>query len=186
MPAPFIRDSAVPDVAALHAIYAHHVRTGVGSFEEAEPDVAEMETRWRAVTGAGLPYLVAERDGAVLGFAYASAYHVRSAYRHTVQDSVYVAPDAMGQGIGRALLAALIERCTADGYRQMVALVGGSDNAGSVGLHRTLGFRVCGTLEAVGLKFGAWRDVVMMQRALGSGAADIPQGKGPAQPVAVR
>lgn len=181
-----IRDVRAEDVPGIRRIYGHHVQTGVGSFEETAPDEAEMAVRVRAVTGAGLPWLVAERGGALLGYAYASAYHVRSAYRFAVQDSVYVAEEAMGQGVGRALLQALVDRCTAMGYRQMVALVGGTENAGSIALHTALGFRTCGVVEAVGLKFGRWLDVVTMQRDLGPGRSDIPDGPGPGQPVAVR
>lgn len=181
-----IRDVRAEDAPAIRRIYGHHVLTGIGSFEEAAPDEAEMAGRVRAVGEAGLPWLVAERGGVLLGYAYASAYHARSAYRFTVQDSVYVAPEAMGQGVGRVLLQALIDRCAAMGYRQMVALVGGSDNAGSIGLHTALGFRTCGVAEAVGLKFGRWLDVVMMQKELGHGRSDIPEGPGPGQPVTVR
>lgn len=181
-----LRDARVEDVPAFQRIYAHHVLHGVGTFEEVPPDVAEMETRFRAITGAGLPWLVADRDGVVLGYAYGSAYHVRSAYRFTIQDSVYVAEEARGQGVGRAVLQALIDRCTEQGYRQMVALVGGTENAGSIGLHTALGFRTCGVVEAVGLKFGRWLDLVMMQKDLGAGRTDVPTGEGPVQPVAVR
>lgn len=181
-----LRDARVEDVPAFQRIYAHHVLHGVGTFEEEPPDAAEMETRFRAITGAGLPWLVAERDGVVLGYAYGSAYHVRSAYRFTIQDSVYVSEEARGQGVGRAVLQALVDRCTELGYRQMVALVGGTENAGSIGLHAALGFRTCGVVEAVGLKFGRWLDLVMMQKELGAGRADVPTGAGPVQPVAVR
>ncbi|MDQ2106686.1 GNAT family N-acetyltransferase [Azospirillum isscasi] len=184
--APTVRDARIEDVPAFQRIYAHHVLHGVGTFEEQPPDAAELEARFRALTGAGLPWLVAERDGEILGYAYGSAYHVRSAYRFTVQDSVYIAEEARGQGLGRLLLQALIDRCAAQGYRQMVALVGGSENAGSIGLHTALGFRTCGVVEAVGLKFGRWLDVVMMQKDLGAGRTDIPEGEGPGQPVAVR
>ncbi|MCW2237782.1 GNAT family N-acetyltransferase [Azospirillum canadense] len=181
-----LRDARVEDVPAFQRIYAHHVLHGVGTFEEEPPDAAEMDTRFRAITGAGLPWLVAERDGVVLGYAYGSAYHVRSAYRFTIQDSVYVAEEARGQGVGRAVLQALIDRCTDLGYRQMVALVGGTENAGSIGLHTAMGFRTCGVVEAVGLKFGRWLDLVMMQKELGAGRSDVPTGAGPVQPVAVR
>ena len=184
--APIVRAARIGDVPAFQRIYEHHVLHGVGTFEEEPPDVAELEARFRAITGAGLPWLVAERDGEILGYAYGSAYHVRSAYRFTIQDSVYIAEEARGRGLGRLLLQALIDRCTDRGYRQMVALVGGSENAGSIGLHTALGFRTCGVVEAAGLKFGRWLDVVMMQKELGAGRSDIPEGKGPGQPVAVR
>ncbi len=185
-PSPSVRPAGPADLPDVQRIYAHHVRTGTGTFEEVPPDLAEIEARWRAVTGGGLPWLVAERGGAVAGFAYASAHNARSAYRYSVQDSVYVSPDAVGQGIGRALMEELVARCTELGYRQMVALVGGGGNAGSLGLHGALGFRRVGVLESIGFKFGRWQDVVLMQRALGDGDGDIPSGPAPAAPVAVR
>ncbi|MFC0267153.1 GNAT family N-acetyltransferase [Kushneria aurantia] len=172
---PLIRAAAQEDMAAVQAIYAHHVERGLGSFEETPPDVAEMTARWRRVTGSGLPWLVATFDDAVVGYAYAGYYHSRSGWRFCLEDSVYVRQDAGGRGVGSALLAALLERCAAGPWQQMIALVGDSDNAGSIALHERLGFRRCGILQAVGFKFGRWVDVVVMQRALGRGEGPVRQ-----------
>jgi L-amino acid N-acyltransferase YncA len=170
-----IRDSAGADLAAITAIYAHHVRTGFGSFEEVPPDVTELARRRGEVLARTLPYLVASDGGAaILGYAYASPYRTRSAYRFSVEDSIYVAPGAERRGIGGALLAGLIERCTAAGYRQMVAVIGDSGNAASIGLHARLGFRQVGVLAAIGLKHGRWVDSVLMQRDLGAGDTSLP------------
>jgi L-amino acid N-acyltransferase YncA len=133
-----------------------------------------MARRRAAVVARGLPYLVAEVEGAVLGYAYAGPYHTRSAYRFTLEDSIYVAPHAVGRGIGRTLLAELLDRCTALGYRRMLAIIGDSGNAASIGLHAAAGFRHVGTLPSVGLKFGRWLDVVLMQRPLGPGDDTTP------------
>jgi phosphinothricin acetyltransferase len=171
-----LREAVAGDMAQIAAIYAHHVRTGVASFEEVPPDGAEMARRHAAVTAAGMPYLVAERDGRVVGYAYAARYRERTAYRYTVEDSVYVADGAARGGIGRMLLVALIERCTALGYRQMVAVIGDSANAGSIGLHASLGFRAAGVLPSVGFKLGRWVDSVIMTRALGEGDQAPPAG----------
>lgn len=183
-PGPVIRPTRPDDAPALAAIYGHAVATGLASFEETPPDAAEMARRHAAATAAGFPHLVAEigsesgigsgGGGRVVGFAAAGAYRPRPAYAWSVEDSVYVDPAAQGRGVGRALLAALIERATAGGWRQMVALIGDSGNAASIGLHAALGFRAVGTLEAVGFKHGRWVDVVVMQRALGAGAGDPP------------
>lgn len=164
-----VRDAIDDDLPAIAAIYAHHVRTGTASFEIEPPDVAAMGRRLAAVWEAGLPWLVAQRDGAILGYAYAGPYRARPAYDWTIEDSIYVAPDAQGQGAGRALLEALIVRCEQGPWRQMVAVIGGSDNAGSIGLHAALGFEHAGILRAVGFKFGRWIDSVFMQRPLGQG-----------------
>jgi len=170
-----IRDSADADLAAIAAIYAHHVRTGFGSFEEVPPDAAELARRRAEVLARALPYLVASDGGtAILGYAYASPYRTRSAYRFTVEDSIYIAVGAERRGIGRALLAGLIERCTAAGYRQMVAVIGDSGNAASIGLHARLGFREVGCLHAIGFKHGRWVDSVLMQRDLGAGDTSLP------------
>ena len=170
-----VRAAVAGDLAAIAAIYTHHVETGLGTFELAAPDGAEMRRRWQDVVERGLPYLVAVLpERAVAGYAYASPYRARPGYRYTVEDSVYVDPDCTGQGAGRALLAALIAACAPLGYRQMVAVIGGSDNAASIGLHAALGFERVGCLTAVGRKFDRWVDTVLMQRALGSGGATAP------------
>jgi phosphinothricin acetyltransferase len=170
-----IRPAAEADVAAITAIYAHHVRHGTGSFETDPPDAAEIRTRWDAIRDAGLPYLVAvDPAGSVLGFAYAGPYRTRVAYRDTVEDSVYVRHDAGGHGIGHALLADVIAACTALGRRQMVAVVGDSANTASVALHLRLGFRQVGVLRSVGYKHGRWLDTVLLQRSLGAGDGSRP------------
>lgn len=174
-----LRDSAPGDEESIAAIYAHHVRIGFGSFEETPPSVAEMHRRREAVLALGLPFLVAIA-GRVVGYAYAALYRTRSAYRFTLEDSIYVAPDATRHGIGCALLAALIERCSTLGYRQMVAVIGDSGNAASIRLHETLGFAQIGVQPAVGFKHGRWVDAVLMQRALGTGAATTPRAVGSA------
>lgn len=161
-----LRPAAAADVARLQAIYAEHVRHGTGSFEEVPPDLAEMQDRYRGLTAKGLPFLVVTDGVEVQGFAYAAPFRPRSAYRYTVEDSIYIAPDAMGRGLGRRLLAELIGQCTALGFRQMVAVVGDSDNCRSIRLHERLGFRRTGTFTAVGFKFGRWLDAVFMQRSL--------------------
>ena len=175
-----IRDSDEADIAAIAVIYAHHVRTGFGSFEEVPPSADELAHRRAEVLARGLPYLVAsDPSGAdILGYAYASPYRTRSAYRFSVEDSIYVAAGAERRGIGRALLSHIIERCTASGYRQMVAVIGDTGNAGSIGLHAQLGFRHVGTLPAIGFKHGRWIDSVLMQRALGTGSSRLPPADG--------
>ncbi len=172
--APLIRASREEDVPAVHAIYAHHVLTGLASFEEVPPDAGEMLRRRAEVVARGLPHLVAEAQGEVLGFAYAGLYRPRSAYRFSVEDSIYVDAGATGRGVGRALLAALIEDCTAQGYRQMLAIIGDSGNAASIAVHRRAGFYHVGVFPASGFKFGRWVDTVMMQRALGPGGTTQP------------
>lgn len=170
-----IRDSTAEDILAITAIYGHAVHTGLASFEYDPPDAAEMARRREAVIGAGYPYLVATgRDGRVLGYAYASAYRARVAYRFSVENSIYVAPEARGQGVGRALLVALIARCTVQGYRLMVAVIGNSANHASIGLHAANGFKHAGVLENVGWKHGQWVDSVLMTRPLGDGASAPP------------
>ncbi len=169
-----VRDATEADIPHALAIYAHHVLKGIGSFEETPPTPAEMRERFRTVTGKGNPYLVAELHGTVKGFAYANAFRPRSAYRYTVEDSIYIAPDCVGIGIGRMLLRTLIDRCSALGYRQMVAVVGGSENAASINLHANLGFRSVGVIEGCGYKFERWADTVIMQRALGEGNTTTP------------
>jgi len=169
-----VRPSEPADLQAITATYAHHVLHGLGSFEETPPSEAEIAERRETVLSRGLPHLVAVLDGRFAGFAYALPYRARSAYRYTVEDSIYVAPDAQRQGAGVALLGALIAETTGQGYRQMVAAIGDSANAGSIGLHARLGFRMAGTLVAVGFKFGRWVDGVLMQRALGVGDGAPP------------
>ena len=170
-----VRDSEDADLPVIASIYGHHVTHGFGSFEELPPDVEELAKRRCEILAKGLPYLVAT-DGArtVLGYAYASSYRTRSAYRFTVEDSIYVAPDAARRGTGRLLLKTLIERCTALGYRQMIAVIGDSGNDGSIGLHRSLGFSRAALLPTIGFKRGRWIDCVMMQRPLGPGAGTLP------------
>jgi L-amino acid N-acyltransferase YncA/aromatic ring-cleaving dioxygenase len=173
-----IRPSLEGDVAAIAAIYRHHVLHGVASFEEVAPEPEEIARRRHKIVSHDLPYLVAERAGRVLGYCYASLYRPRSAYRFTVEDSVYVDAAEVGRGIGRALLSELIERCTGQGYRQMIAVIGGGHQWPSIGLHRALGFSWIGVFPAIGFKFGDWVDTVLMQRALGAGATTSPEGAG--------
>lgn len=171
-----VRDATPDDAPAIQAIYAHHVTTGLASFEEEPPTVAEMIARQAAARAAGHPYLVAEREGEILGYAYATAYRPRRAYRFTVEDSVYVRDGLAGQGIGSALLAALIARCEAGPWRQMIAVIGNSGNAASIALHRRHRFADVGVLRSVGFKHGRWVDTVLMQRALGDGETSPPDG----------
>ncbi|MBO6781872.1 MAG: N-acetyltransferase [Alphaproteobacteria bacterium] len=177
-PAPVVRDARDTDIATIRDIYAEHVLTGLASFEEVPPDAAEMLRRMRETRANGLPYLVAALAGdgqdTVRGFAYASRFRTRSAYRYTVEDSVYIAGDMIGRGLGNVLLGTLIARCTALGYRQMIAVIGDSGNAASIGLHAHHGFANIGTMPAVGFKFGRWVDSVRMQRALGPGSSSPP------------
>ncbi len=173
-----VRLSEPRDAEALTAIYGHAVLHGTGTFEETPPSSAEMEARRLRIVGHGLPHLVFERDGRVLGFASAGPFRPRPAYRFTAEDSVYVDPDAQGAGVGRALLAAVIAECEALGLRQLLALVGDSDNAGSLALHTALGFERLGTLPAVGFKHGRWLDAVWMRRALNAGEHAPPDAPG--------
>lgn len=169
-----VRDAKDIDVPAIQAIYAHYVLHGLATFEEVPPSVTELAGRRAAVIDAGLPYLVAEREGRVVGYAYAASYRSRPAYRYTIEDSIYVADGLGGGGIGSALLASLLARCEIGPWRQMLAVIGNSGNAGSIALHRKLGFAPVGTFTAVGFKLGQWVDTVLMQRALGDGAASRP------------
>jgi L-amino acid N-acyltransferase YncA len=166
-----LRAAAAEDLDAVTTIYAHHVRTGTATFEIDPPDTGEMERRWREITAQGLPYLVAVADGKVLGYAYAGPYRPRPAYRFTLEDSIYVHADARGRGIGRALLARLIDDAERAGARQMIAVIGDANNDPSIRLHAALGFDRVGLLSSVGNKFGRWLDVVLMQRGLGAGAS---------------
>jgi phosphinothricin acetyltransferase len=172
-----VRAIADGDLPAVQAIYAYHVANSLGTFETEPPDTQEMRARHADIVQAGLPYLVAEIDGRVAGYAYANQFRPRAAYRSTVEDSVYVAHDAIGLGIGQALLNELIERCTALGLRQMLAVIGDSQNAASIGAHRACGFSYVGVMTSVGRKFDRWVDVVIMQRPLGSGDASPPTDK---------
>ena len=169
-----IRPSERRDVAAIAAIYGWHVRHGTGSFELDPPDEAETARRRDGVLAGELPWLVAEAGGEVVGYAYANRFRPRPAYRFCLEDSVYVAPDARGRGVGRLLLTELLARCQARGARQMLAVIGDSDNRASIALHRSQGFAPVGLLAAAGWKFERWIDVVIMQRALGAGAACTP------------
>ena len=176
-----LRDARAGDGAVLQSIYGHHVLHGFGSFEEAPPAVEEMERRRAAIQDDGLPYLVAELAGRVVGFAYAGRYRPRSAYRFTVEDSVYVAPEATGRGVGARLLAETISRAEALGLRQMIAVIGDSANLGSIRLHERLGFSRAGLFTAVGWKQERWLDSVLMQRPLGPGGAIAPHSPRPAR-----
>ncbi len=170
-----IRPATADDVPALQAIYAHHVLTGLGTFETEPPELAEMGRRHAQITGDGFPYLVAIEADQVIGYAYANHFRTRAAYRNTVEDSIYIGPQALGRGAGTVLLTALVERCAALGLRQMLAVIGDSGNAGSIGVHRRCGFEHAGVMKAVGWKFDRWVDVVIMQRTLGAGAGEPPR-----------
>jgi L-amino acid N-acyltransferase YncA len=165
-----IRDATHDDVPAIQRIYAHHVLYGAGSFEEQPPSIETMIERFDLVASRNLPWLVADIDGAIAGYAYANLYRERSAYRFTLEDAVYIAPDRARNGVGRALLGEVLARSTAGGYRQMIAVIGDSENHGSMGLHTALGFKRIGTLQSVGFKFGRWLDSVIMQKGLQEGA----------------
>jgi phosphinothricin acetyltransferase len=169
-----IRDSQDADLPAIARIYGHWVTHGLASFELEAPDLAEMARRRAAVLAGGYPYLVAEAEGAVLGYAYAGAYRARPAYRFTVENSVYVAPGGGGRGAGRALMEALIARCEAAGFRLMIAVIGDSANAASIALHRAVGFQPVGVLPGTGWKHERWVDTVLMTRALGTGTRTPP------------
>ena len=170
-----IRPARPTDIPAITRIYAHAVEHGTASFELTPPDEAEMARRMNDLLGKGFPYLVAEIGGVLAGYAYAAPYRTRPAYRHTVENSVYVAHDNHRRGVGRALLAALIEACGACGFRQMIAVIGDSSRqAASIALHQALGFRHVGVLEDVGFKHGRWLDSVLMQRSLGPGSTKAP------------
>jgi L-amino acid N-acyltransferase YncA len=170
-----IRPATDADIAEIQAIYAHHVLNGTGTFEELPPSVEEMAGRLAEVRDNGWAWLVAEDATGVLGFAYYRRFHPRSAFRYAAEDSVYVRDDVRGQGVGKALVAALIEHAAGQGFRQMLAAIGDSDNIGSIGVHASLGFARVGTLRAAGYKLGAWLDLVLMQRALGAGDTRPPQ-----------
>ena len=169
-----VRPAAAQDLPAIQAIYAHHVLHGLASFEEVAPPLEEMRRRFEAVTGDGLPYLVAEEKGEVLGYGYCTLYRTRSAYRHTLEDSIYVKQGKQGKGVGKAVLTELITLSTALKYRQVIAVIGDSANAASIGVHASLGFVRSGNLRSTGFKFGRWVDTVFMQRPLGEGDGTKP------------
>jgi phosphinothricin acetyltransferase len=171
-----VRPTTEADLPSVTEIYGQAVREGTATFELVAPDLAEMTRRFRALTQGGFPHLVAAIDGRVVGYAYAGAYHPRAAYRFTVENSIYLAPASHRRGIGLRLLQRLIADCETRGYRQMIAVIGDSANAGSIGLHARTGFSLIGTHPNVGFKFGRWLDIVTMQRALGEGADTIPAG----------
>jgi phosphinothricin acetyltransferase len=173
MPIP-IRPAGLRDLPAITRIYEHAVRHGTASFEIEPPDEKDMTRRYEALRDGKYPYLVAELGGAIVGYAYAGPYRARPAYHWSVEDSIYIAPQSQRRGIGRALLERLIVDAEAGGFRQMIAVIGDSANAGSIELHRALGFRMVGTFDNVGFKFGRWLDSVLMQRPLGDGATVPP------------
>lgn len=173
-PAVVIRDAAPADLTIIRTIYSHHILHGLASFEEVPPEAAEIERRYRDIVARGLPYVVVESDGRVAGFAYAGPYRTRPAYRYTVEDSVYIAPDDVGHGLGQVALGAIIRRAGDLGFRQMIAIIGDSGNRPSIRLHEKVGFRHAGTLQAVGFKFGRWVDSVLMQLSLGPGDGRLP------------
>jgi phosphinothricin acetyltransferase len=170
-----IRPSSDPDLPQITAIYAHHVLHGTGTFETDPPSAADMAARRADVLAKGLPYLVAEEDGKVLGFAYCQWFKPRPAYRFSAEDSIYLHPDAAGKGLGKLLLAELARQAEAAGIRKLIAVIGDSNNAGSVGVHRALGFDVVGTLKSCGWKFGKWLDIVLMEKTLGEGDTTPPK-----------
>jgi L-amino acid N-acyltransferase YncA len=170
-----LRPSSAPDIPAITAIYAHHVLHGTGTFETTPPTEEEMTARRADVLAKGLPWLVAERDGRVLGFAYCQWFKPRPAYRYSAEDSIYLHPDAARQGLGGQLLAALIRSAEAAGVRKLIAVIGDSGNAGSIGVHRAAGFEQVGIVRSCGWKFGRWLDIVLMDKALADGDRSAPQ-----------
>ncbi len=169
-----IQNVSTPDLAEIQSIYAHHVLHGAGTFEEVPPSIEQMSDRHAAGIAAGFDWVVARDPTGVLGYGYYGHFRARSAYDWTVEDSVYVREDVRGQGVGKSLVARILHLAEAKGYRQMLALIGDSDNIGSIGMHLSLGFTRAGVMRACGVKFGQWRDVVIMQRPLGAGDSDVP------------
>lgn len=169
-----IRNSQDEDIARIHSIYSHHVLHGTASFEEEPPSIEELLRRRANVLDRGLPYLVAEVNREIVGYSYAAPYRHRAAYRFTLEDSVYVDHRSSRRGIGQMLLSALVAGCEAGEWRQMIAVIGDSNNVASIALHQRAGFRLVGTLQAVGYKFGRWLDSVLMQLALGAGDQTLP------------
>ena len=173
-----VRPAGPADAAAVAAIYGHHVLRGFGTFEESPPDAGEIARRIARVTALGLPYLVVEEARGLIGFAYAAPFRPRAAYRYTAEDSVYVAPSALGRGVGKVLLGGVIGQCEAIGLRQMMAVIGDSANVASIGLHRAMGFSASGVCRSVGFKHDRWVDTVWMQRALNAGDGAPPTASG--------
>ena len=169
-----VRPAAPQDLPAIHSIYAHHVAHGLATFEEVAPEPGEMRRRFEDVTGQGLPYLVAADGREVLGYGYCALYRTRSAYRYTLEDSIYVKQGLHRKGVGRKILEELVARSAALGYRQMIAVIGDSANAASIGVHASVGFIRAGLLRSTGFKFGRWVDTVLMQRPLGDGDGSKP------------
>ena len=172
---PLIRPSSDADLDAITRIYAHHVLHGTGTFETTPPTATEMAARRADVLSKGLPWLVVEENGVVLGFAYGNWFKPRPAYRFSVEDSIYLAPEASGKGLGRALLAELLAALERAGVRRVMAVIGDTANLGSIGVHRALGFEPAGSIPACGWKFGRWLDIVFMQRSLGAGDSSAPE-----------
>jgi L-amino acid N-acyltransferase YncA len=169
-----IRDSTEADLRMIQPIYAHEVLHGLATFEETPPSAEELATRRRSFLELGLPYLVAECDGVIIGYTYANNHRPRPAYRHSIENSVYVDNNYLRRGIGKSLLHALINRCERGWWRQMVAVIGNTDNASSIGLHKSFGFQHVGVLDSVGFKLGQWVDTVLMQRPLNDGGKTLP------------
>jgi len=169
-----IRPAKPADIPEIQAIYAHHVLHGAGTFEEVPPSIEEMQDRYQKIVDHGWSFLVSVDETGVLGYAYFNQLRERSAYRHTAEDSIYVREDVRGQGVGKALVQRLLSDAEAAGFRQMIAVIGDSENVGSIGVHTSLGFQRAGLLRASGLKFGRWVDTVYMQRGLGRGDTDVP------------
>lgn len=172
---PGIRAAVLADTPRIAEIYADYVRTSVATFEEVPPDAVEIAARFHRVSSLGLPWLVIEDSGGVQGYAYAAPFRDRSAYRFTVEDSIYIDTDRQRRGYGTQLLTDLIARCETLGKRQMIAVIGGSQSAGSIGLHSRMGFKPAGVLPSAGFKFGDWADSVLMIRALGEGGSTPPE-----------
>ena len=173
-----LRTARAQDIEAIASIYAHHVLHGFGTFEEIPPSPDQMAQRMETILGYGLPYLVATRDNQIMAYAYASPFRLRAAYRYTVEDSIYVAPNAVGTGVGKTLLGRILEDCTTLGMRQVIAVIGDSGNAGSIALHAALGFEMKTTFSSVGFKHGRWVDSVWMQKTLNGGSLSAPDGPG--------
>ena len=175
---PTIRDARAQDAPALAAIYAHHVLHGFGTFEAVPPTDEEFEAKWSGIVALGLPFLVADDGGDVVGYAYASQFRPRPGYRYTIEDSVYIRDDQRGRGIGTLLMAPLLQRCEGVGARQVVAVIGDRLNAGSIGLHRKFGFDHSGTVRSAGFKLGRWVDIVLMQKSMNGGDQTLPPARG--------